>query len=342
MGNMASESTHIAMITYSVVESLKTKKEELIQIKSGDFIVSRDLKIVEEIINTFDDIIITLESNILNNKSSEIPLDFDANYISFFENSIDISKINENTQVADFKRNLYEILELISKIKSYLTAFFSNEKIISETKTSAALIKVVEGKVNEVKELVDQNKLLSEDLRNRTIHQIYDEDSNKFKKTARIYEIAFYTLLLFLAFYLFGYYIEISTQYFTFKFAEHFDDTNKTAFYIQKISLIILSSTLAAFLLKRSFMNRRLADEAYRTAKEIDGLPRYMVGLPEEMKEKIRFDLAYKYFGNGIHHESYTGGENLMHENMKANTDFIIAVKDLNKPSDDKPNTADK
>ena len=60
------------------------------------------------------------------------------------------------------------------------------------------------------------------------------------------------------------------------------------------------------------------------------------------MKEKIRFDLAYKYFGNGIHHESYTGGENLMHENMKANTDFIMAVKDLNKPSDDKANSEGK
>ncbi|AZC09118.1 hypothetical protein DKE47_002870 [Acinetobacter nosocomialis] len=123
--------------------------------------------------------------------------------------------------------------------------------------------------MNDVKGLVDQNKLLSEDLRNRTIHQIYDEDSKKFKKTARLYEIAFYILLLLLAFYLFGYHFEINTHYITFKLAEHFDDTNKTAFYIQKISLIILSSTLAAFLLKRSFMNRRLADEAYRTAKKL-------------------------------------------------------------------------
>lgn len=54
-----------------------------------------------------------------------------------------------------------------------------------------------------------------------------------------------------------------------------------------------------------------------------------MEGMSDEMKEKIRFDLAYNYFGNGIHHESYTGGENLMHENIKANTDFIKAVKDL-------------
>lgn len=339
---MESQSIQQGMIISSVVDNLKGQKKELIELKSSDFMSPRDLLVVDEILNIYDEIIITLESNILSHKASEIPLDLDAIYIAFIANSIDIRKINEDVNVVDFKSNLYDILDLIYKIKSYLTGYFSNKKIISETETAASLIKNVEDKVGEVKDLVEQNKLLGEDLRNRTIHQIYDEDSKKFKKTARLYEIAFYMLLLLLAFYLFGYHFEINTQYFTFKLAEHFDDSNKTAFYIQKISLIILSSTLAAFLLKRSFMNRRLADEAYRTAKEIDGLPRYMVGLPEEMKEKIRFDLAYKYFGNGIHHESYTGGENLMHENMKANTDFIMAVKDLNKPSDDKANSEGK
>ena len=34
-------------------------------------------------------------------------------------------------------------------------------------------------------------------------------------------------------------------------------------------------------------MNRRLADDAYRTAKELDALPRYMEGMSEEMKEKM-------------------------------------------------------
>jgi hypothetical protein len=38
-------------------------------------------------------------------------------------------------------------------------------------------------------------------------------------------------------------------------------------------------------------MNRRLADDAYRTAKELDALPRYMEGMPEEMKEKFALTL---------------------------------------------------
>jgi len=48
-----------------------------------------------------------------------------------------------------------------------------------------------------------------------------------------------------------------------------------------------------------------------------------MKDLPQEIQDKIHFDLAYKYFGNGIYHENYTGGENLMHENIKENTEFF-------------------
>lgn len=180
-----------------------------------------------------------------------------------------------------------------------------------------------------LEKMISKNELLSNDLKNKKVNEIFEDDSEKFKTLARRYEVAFYLALAFLFLYFFGWYIEIETAKFKFKFAEQFHGNHTPTFYVQKISLLILSTTLAAFLLKRSFMNRRLADDAYRTAKELDALPRYMEGMPEEMKEKIRFDLAYKYFGNGIHHESYTGGENLMHENIKANTDFIKAVKDL-------------
>ncbi|EPL4222727.1 TPA: hypothetical protein ACVB6Z_003003 [Acinetobacter baumannii] len=188
-------------------------------------------------------------------------------------------------------------------------------------------------KINEDKIKLDEKVLHLEtsldDLKNIEIHTIFEEDSNKFKKTARLYEFAFYVVIFSMFLYFFGWFVDIETEKFKFKLAEQFHGSHTATFYLQKISLLVLSTTLAAFLLKRSFMNRRLADEAYRTSKELDALPRYIAGLPTELKDKIRFDLAYKYFGNGIHHESYTGGENLMHENIKANTDFIKAVKDL-------------
>lgn len=181
---------------------------------------------------------------------------------------------------------------------------------------------------NKYKEL----ELISSDYKHKEAQKIYENDSIRFKSLARRYEISFYTLILILFLYFLGltiYIPEIDIFSIKIKFPNEIHGKLSTEFYIQKVSLLILSTTLLAFLLKRSFMYRKFADDAYRTSKELIALPRYMKDLPQEMQDKIHFDLAYKYFGNGIHHESYTGGENLMHENIKANTDFIKAVKDL-------------
>lgn len=231
-----------------------------------------------------------------------------------------------DTDIADISIHL-DNLNLVKEFNKYKN---KSEKLINELKISR----------DELTHKIAQVDTIKDDLKNKKVHEIFEDDSEKFKKLARKYEIAFYLSLVFLFLYFFGWYIEVDTLFLKFKFAEQFHGNYSATFYVQKISLLILSTTLAAFLLKRSFMNRRLADEAYRTAKELDALPRYMEGMPDEMKEKIRFDLAYKYFGNGIHHDSYTGGENLMHENIKANTEFMKVVKGV--PSTTDENKADK
>ncbi|WP_227556524.1 hypothetical protein [Acinetobacter courvalinii] len=193
-------------------------------------------------------------------------------------------------------------------------------------------------KLSSLDDSVSKANILLDDLRNKTIKDLYDEDYYRFNKISNIYEYLFYSLIIVMFLYFFGFNIYISDIDFG-GFSIGFSDKKHVAdisFYIQKISVLILSTTLAAFLLKRSFMNRRLADESYRTSKELSGFPRYIEPLPEEMQNKIRFDLAYKYFGNSIHHESYTGGENLMHENMKANTEFLKSVKDLSSGKENK------
>lgn len=232
-----------------------------------------------------------------------------------------------------------EVLDIFYKLKkTFEEILFILENFI---------IKIKEDEENNNKNEILNEKLkevniLADNLKNIKVHEIFEDDSEKFKNLARKYEIAFYLSLVFLFLYFFGWYIEIDTSILKFKFAEQFHGNHSATFYVQKISLLILSTTLAAFLLKRSFMNRRLADEAYRTAKELDALPRYMEGMPDEMKEKIRFDLAYKYFGNGIHHDSYTGGENLMHENIKANTEFMKVVKGVPSSTDETKAGKDK
>ncbi|MDC5208318.1 hypothetical protein OHW43_11645 [Acinetobacter baumannii] len=196
-----------------------------------------------------------------------------------------------------------------------------------------------------IDEEVNELKNVFEGWKNRDIYEIFKIDSEDFKKIARRYEMCFYLVILFSALYFLGLTIYVNNIDFGFikiSFPEKIHGNLSPEFYIQKISFLVLSTTLAAFFLKRSFMNRRLADEAFRTAKELDALPRYMEGMSNELKDKIRFDLAYKYFGNGIHHETYTGGENLMHESIKANTDFIKTVKDLKTPSSGKADSQGK
>lgn len=201
------------------------------------------------------------------------------------------------------------------------------------------MVKNLENNNKKIQDELYVKEIEIEDIKNEKLHEIFEDDSKKFKRIARLYESAFYTIVLVLIFYFLGltFYIgDIKLLFIDASFPNKIHGDLSAEFYIQKISLLILSTTLAAFLLKRSFMNRRLADDAYRTAKELDALPRYMKGMPDDMQDKIRFDLAYKYFGNGIHHESYTGGENLMHENIKANTDFIRAMKETSTESSEK------
>lgn len=245
-------------------------------------------------------------------------------------NLLEESVLGENKDV------VFSIHHNISNLVKNLNDI-SGDSIVSND-----LLKFKEEK-EKINKDVNELKNVYEGWKNRDIYEIFKTDSDSFKKLAQKYEIAFYFVIFFVTLYFLGltlYVPRFDLEILSIAFPEKIHGNISAEFYIQKISFLVLSTTLAAFLLKRSFMNRRLADEAYRTAKELDALPRYMEGMPDEMKEKIRFDLAYKYFGNGIHHDSYTGGENLMHENIKANTEFVKVLKGM--PSTTGESKADK
>lgn len=196
------------------------------------------------------------------------------------------------------------------------------------------LDKIVELEVEDenTKSKLNRLETVFESLKNEKIELIFNDDSEKFNKLARKYEISFYFVVVFMILYFLGvglYIKNIDLFLFEIGFPSTKNVDINIEFYIKKISLLILTTTLAAFLLKRSFMNRYLADEAYRTAKELDALPRYIEGLPIEMKEKIRFDLVYKYFGNQCQQENYKNGENLIIEHIKANTEFLKSLKGI-------------
>lgn len=253
----------------------------------------------------------------------------------------EIEKIDHN----NIDKLIFTILTNIDSFKNTLENYIEISKLKKYEEKAKKIIKNLNAQKKELEQSILQSKVLNDDLKNKKINEIFEDDSVKFKRVARTYEFLFYLVVLIAGLYFLGltfYIVGFDSNYISIGFPEKIHGNISAEFYIQKISFLVLSTTLAAFLLKRSFMNRRLADEAYRTAKELDALPRYMEGMPDEMKEKIRFDLAYKYFGNGIHHDSYTGGENLMHENIKANTEFMKIVKGVPSTTDESKTDKDK
>ncbi|MDS7943374.1 hypothetical protein RMA95_05565 [Acinetobacter sp. V110_1] len=232
---------------------------------------------------------------------------------------------------SSFKKEMKDLESNLAQIIDYMGALNDLERAVEISDESFANFR-------KLKENLSESNILLDDLRSKTIKELYDEDYRKFSKISRSYEVGFYILIVIMFLYFLGFNLsvkDIDFGYFSLIFPER-KNTDNIPFYIQKVSMLVLSTTLAAFLLKKSFMNRRLADESFRTSKELAGLPRFIEPLSIELQEKIRFDLAYKYFGNSIYHESYTGGENLMHESIRANTDFIKALKDLKMPDSGK------
>lgn len=294
------------------------------------------------------DILLNMEimfENILDVFSSLDSIDFETfstilNIIENIEYQFESNKILENKDIL-----LVTIISSLEAIKSSLNSYLKFKNLKEYEEKSVEIITSLNNQKIELEKNILQNKILSDDLKNKKVHEIFGDDSVRFKWIARIYEFLFYFIVLIAGLYFLGltfYVTGLDYNYVSIGFPEKIHGDISAEFYIQKISFLVLSTTLAAFLLKRSFMNRRLADEAYRTAKELDALPRYMEGMPDEMKEKIRFDLAYKYFGNGIHHDSYTGGENLMHENIKANTEFVKVLKGEPSTTDETKASKDK
>lgn len=248
----------------------------------------------------------------------------------FVEDNVDY-----NTRTANFA--------IISTLSSNLLATLMLMEINFKNGSATFNIDDLLSKKDRLEEGLKETKVLNTLLKNKAVNEIFKDDSTKFKTLAFIYEILFYLIVLIISMYFIGVSIlipDFNIGEIKISFPIKIHGNTSIEFYIQKFSLLVLSTTLAAFLLKRSLMNRHLADEAYRTSKELTALPIYLEGFKPELVEKIRFDLAYKYFGRQHTINSDKEGENFMAENIKANTEYLKIVKDIststtNKGKDD-------
>lgn len=237
---------------------------------------------------------------------------------------------NQSNREEDLISRLYEVYYALDDVEVFIDSHIKSFEL--DTLFGKAL-----NNEHAIRQRLESSDTLVNYLRQAQSHKIYVGEAEKFKRIAFKYELSFYCLLVVMFFYFSGltmYIPDIQILGVKFGFPEKNLSNGNVSFYIQKISVLVLTSTLAAFLLKRSFMNRDLFQEAYRVAQELNALPPYIQSFSQEVQDKIRLDLAYKYFGR--EHNSDKGAENFMAENIKANTEFLKVVKDLSSGKADK------
>ncbi|CAI3108007.1 hypothetical protein MWMV8_MWMV8_02535 [Acinetobacter calcoaceticus] len=287
---------------------------------------------VEEIELDIDEKIESLKSELLHANTNEINV-FILNSIYFERKLKSITVfIKDPTVIINNKAELIErLFEIYYKLEEVTLFIDSHESYyrIQDLVESASISDI------EIKKNVDSSKIIINHLRHDQTFKIYSGEAGRFKRNAFYYEVTFYLLIVTMFVYFSGltiYIPDFNIGNLSFGFPSKKVSSGNTIFYIQKLSILVLSSTLAAFLLKRSFMNRELFQEAYRVAQELETLPSYIEPFSKEIQEKIRLDLAYKYFGreyNAGFKGNDKASENTMAENIKANTEFLKALKDI-------------
>ncbi|NNH78274.1 hypothetical protein HLH17_11455 [Acinetobacter sp. ANC 5380] len=282
-----------------------------------EILSQKDLSIEEK------DVIESLEKQINSIEELNKEIIFDPKTPTFFKH-LTSKFLQVIYKVEHFKGDsrldpLLELEDILTKILKYLEDLKEQQIVKTIRIRNKELMSSLEENNNLTNEYLTKSKVLVDDLRNTTLKEIYDDEYRSHNRIAFIYELVFYCLIFFMLFYFMG-----IIELFPNMKVQHGID-----FYIQRISILVLSTTLAAFLLKRSFANRKIAMEAFKTAKELVALPRFIEPLPQETQDKIRFDLAYKYFGNNIEVSKHNDESNLMAESIKANTEFLKAMKEI-------------
>ncbi|MFW1762353.1 hypothetical protein [Acinetobacter calcoaceticus] len=287
---------------------------------------------VEQVELDVDDQIENLKSELLNAEDNEVNvfvlhsvyLERKLKSINIFIRNY-IEKMNNKTELLEKLSDIYYMLEEITVFIDTHENFYKIQELADGSLISD----------NEIKKNLDSSKIIINHLRHDQTFKIYNGEADRFKRYAFNYEVTFYLLVVVMFVYFSGltiYVPDFNIGNLYFGFPSKKVGSGNTVFYIQKISVLVLSSTLAAFLLKRSFMNRELFQEAYRVAQELETLPSYIEPFSKEIREKIRLDLAYKYFGreyNSGSNGNDKSSENSMAENIKANTEFLKALKDI-------------
>lgn len=107
-----------------------------------------------------------------------------------------------NVLDASFKLAINELVNSLAVIIDYMVAFDDLVRALEIADESFS-------KFGQLKKNISESHILLDDLRNKTIKEIYDEDYKKFSKISRNYEIGFYSLIFIMFLYFLGFNLSI-------------------------------------------------------------------------------------------------------------------------------------
>ncbi|AZN67130.1 hypothetical protein DX910_01170 [Acinetobacter haemolyticus] len=107
-----------------------------------------------------------------------------------------------------------------------------------------------------------------------------------------------------------------------------FDALNLSNAITIKLTIFALIATLFTYCFKQISFYRKISEQAHQTYMELEALPEYLIHLPDNKQNEIRFDLAKRYFGQSLF-ESIKEDSISIQEQAKTNAEVLKSTSTL-------------
>lgn len=118
-------------------------------------------------------------------------------------------------------------------------------------------------------------------------------------------------------------------------------DYSLLKFIFFKIAILFVGITLSTYFLKLSNYYRSLKDQAHQTKLELEAFPDYVAGLDHAVTNRLREELALKYFGQDLDRSVNDKLGNLVQDQISVGTELVKASAELIKVKDSLPSKKD-
>lgn len=227
-----------------------------------------------------------------------------------------------------FEQNLKIIIIKINELNINIEQYLIRLDVSQNKLQKQIFNKIINNAKKEVKNVESATRAIN----GEKTEEVYMKAFNRYSKTAKNYEHAFYYACA----------TSVISTIVVCIFI-HFCPTWLYEIIAIKIILALVLITLITLFLRRLSHYRKLADEADQKSLELSALPSFMREVRKEDQEEIYKELAGKYFGAGVDHSQNDKVGDLIQDQAKmsidiakATTEMVKSLKDVKSDQDSK------